>query len=182
MLQAGFHVHDDHIVLAIGQGGQDALEHDMLGADTAGAAHVHGAHDQQLDAVDVTGEGVGDVGNVGVELEELIGGVGAGALFHQGTHFGDGDDLVHFLLGKAQSQTQIGVGIHVGGQNGPAFVGVEPCQGGGQGGLTHAALTGNRYFHWKKTSYYLSNSNCNTNAAEFMKNGAPKGALSHEQS
>ena len=124
----------------------------MLRTDAAAAAHVHGTHDQQLHAIDLFGKGVGNVSHIGVELEELIGGGSAGAFFYQGAHFGDGDDGVHFLLRKAQSQTQIGVRVHVGGKDGASFVGVEPGQCGGQGGFAHAALTGNRYFHWKKTS------------------------------
>ena len=39
---------------------------------------------------------------------------------------------------------QIRIGIHIRSQNGTAFIGIEPSQGGGQGGLTHTALAGNR--------------------------------------
>ena len=125
----------------------------MLGADTAAAAHIHGAHDQKLHAVDILAEGIGDICNIGIELEELVGRVGTGALLHEGTHFGDRYDGVDLLLAQAQGQTQVGIGVHVSGQNSSALVCVEPCQGGGQGSLAYAALTGNRYFHWKKTSY-----------------------------
>ena len=71
----------------------------MLRADAAAATQIHGAHDQQLYAIDLFGKGVGNVSHIGVELEELVGGVGAGAFFHKIAHFGDGDDGVHFLLG-----------------------------------------------------------------------------------
>ena len=144
MLQTRFHIHDDHIVLPIGQRGKDGLQHHMLGADAAAAAHVHGTHDQQLHAVDLLGEGVRDVRHIGVQLEELIGGIRAGALLHQGAHLGNGDDGVHFLLAQSESQSQIGVRVHVGGQDGTSLVGVEPRQRGGQRGLSHAALAGNR--------------------------------------
>ena len=90
----------------------------MLRADAAAAAHIHGAHDQQLHAVDLLGVGVRDIRHIGVQLEELIGGVGAGALLHQGAHFGDGDDGIHLLLAQSKSQAQVGVRVHVGGQDG----------------------------------------------------------------
>ena len=144
MLQTRFHIHDDHIVLPIGQRREDGLQHHVLGADAAAAAHIHGTHDQQLDAVDLLGEGVRDIRHIRVQLEELIGGIGAGALLHQSAHFGDGDNGVHFLLTQSKSQSQIGVRVHVGGQNGTSLVGVEPRQRGGQRGLSHAALAGNR--------------------------------------
>ena len=82
MLQSRLHIHDDHVIFAVGQIGQHGLEHHMLRADAAAATQIHGAHDQQLYAVDLTGEGVGNVSHIGVELEELVGGVGAGAFFH----------------------------------------------------------------------------------------------------
>ena len=100
MLQARLHVHDDHIVLPIGQAGQDGLEHHVLRADAAAAAHIHRTHDQQLHAVDVLGIFFRDVGHIGIQLEKFIGFIGAGAFLHQSTHFGDGNDGVHFLLAK----------------------------------------------------------------------------------
>ena len=69
------------------------------------------------------------------------------------------------VLGQAQSQAQVGIGIHVGSQNSPAFVGIESCQGGGQCGLAHAALTGNRKFHWKRPR--ISNVTGSESAREF---------------
>ena len=101
VLQTGLHIHNDHIVLAEGQGGQDGFEHHVLRAYTAGAAHIHRTHDQQLDAVDVLGVLLGDVGHVGVQLIEPVGIGSSGALFHQGAHFADGDNGIHFLLAQA---------------------------------------------------------------------------------
>ena len=80
MLQTGLHIHDDHIVFAIGQCGEDGLEHHMLGTHTTRAAHIHRAHDQELDAVDGLGIQLGDVSHIGVELVELIVVGSAGAL------------------------------------------------------------------------------------------------------
>ena len=79
MLQACFHIHDDHIVLPIGQRGENGLEHYMFGTDTTAAAHIHSAHHQQFDAVDLLGEGVGNIRNLGIQLEKLVGNIGAGA-------------------------------------------------------------------------------------------------------
>ena len=119
----------------------------MLGTHAAAAAGVHGAHDQQLDAVDVLAELVRQVRDLGVQLVEGVAGVGGGALLGQLLHFGDGDDGVDLLLRQAQGQTQIGVRVHVGGQDGASLIGVQSGQGGGQGGLAHAALAGYCDFH-----------------------------------
>ena len=124
----------------------------MLRADTAAAAHVDGTHDQKLYTVDILAEGIGDIRNIGIQLVKLVGGGGTGALLHQSAHFGDGDNGIHFVLSQAKGQTQVGIRIHIGGQDGTSLVRVEPGQRGGQSGFTHAALAGNRYFHWKKTS------------------------------
>ena len=148
MLQPRLHVHNDHVVLAEHQRRQNGLEHHMLRADAAAAAGFHRAHHQQLDAVDVTGELIGDIAYLRVELEEFVGIRGAGAFLHQLAHFGNGDDGIDFLLRQAQRQSQIGVRVHVGGQHGTPFGGVQPGQCGGEGGLAHAALSGDRYFHW----------------------------------
>ena len=120
----------------------------MLGADAAAAAGLHRAHDQQLDAVDVAGEFVGDIADLRVQLEEFIGIGGAGALLYQLTHFGNRGDGVDLLLCQAQGQSQIGVRVHVGGQHSTALVGVQAGQRGGERRFAHAALSGNGYFHW----------------------------------
>ena len=73
----------------------------MLRTDAAGAAYIHGTHDQQLHAVDVLGVFLGDVGHVGVQLIEPVGIGSPGALFHQGAHFADGDDGIYFFLAQA---------------------------------------------------------------------------------
>ena len=116
----------------------------MLRANTAGAAYIHRTHDQQLDAVDVLGVLFGDVGHVGVQLVEPVGIGSAGTLLHQSAHFADGDDGIYFFLAQAQGQTQIGIRVYVGGEDGASLVGIEPGQGGGKGGFTHATLAGDR--------------------------------------
>ena len=119
----------------------------MLGADAAAAAGLHRAHHQQLDAVDIAGELIGDIADLRVQLEEFIGIGGAGALLYQLTHFGNGGDGVDLLLRQTQRQSQIGVRVHVGGQHSTAFVGVQAGQRGGERRLAYAALSGNGYFH-----------------------------------
>ena len=119
----------------------------MLRADAAGAAGVDGAHDEKLHAVDVLGELVGQVGDVGVELIEAVLVVGAGALLGELLHFGDGDDGVDLFLAQPQRQTQVGVRIDVGGEDRAPFVGVQPRERGGQRRLADAALAGDSYFH-----------------------------------
>ena len=42
------------------------LEHDMLRADAAGAAGINRAHNEKLDAVDILGKLIGQIGNVRV--------------------------------------------------------------------------------------------------------------------
>ena len=68
VLQAGLHIHDDHVVLAEDQAGQDRLEHHVLGADAAGTAGFHRAHHQQLHAVDFAGIGVGYIADLRIQL------------------------------------------------------------------------------------------------------------------
>ena len=119
----------------------------MLGADAAGSAGVDRAHDEKLDAVDFLGELFGEVGNLGVELIEAVLVVCAGALLGELLHLGDGDDGVDLFFGKAECQTQIGVGIHVGREDCPALVGVKPRQCGGKRCFANAALAGDSYFH-----------------------------------
>ena len=147
MFQTGLHVHNDHVVLAEHQAGQQRLEHHMLGAHAAGAAGVHGAHDQQLDAVDVLGQFVGQIRDLRIELVEGVAGVGSGTLPGQFLHFGDGDDGIDLLLRQTQGQAQVGVGVHIGGKHRAPLVGIEPGKGGREGGFTHTALAGNSDFH-----------------------------------
>ena len=56
VLETCLHVHDDHIVLAEDEVGQNRLEHHVLGADAAGSAGIDRTHDEKLDAVDILGE------------------------------------------------------------------------------------------------------------------------------
>ena len=147
MLQTGLHVHDDHVVPAENQAGQQGLEHHVLRAHTAAAAGIHGAHDQQLDAVYVLCQLVGQVGNLRVELIEGVAVVGAGALLGKLLHLGDGDDGVDLLLAQPQGKPQIGVRIHIRRQHRASLGGVEPRQGRGQGGFAHAALARDGNLH-----------------------------------
>ena len=147
MLEPGLHVHDDDVVPAEDQVRHDRLEHHVLRADAAGAAGVDGAHDEKLHAVDVLGELVGQVRDVGVELIEAVLVVGAGALLGQLLHFGHGNDGVDFFLAQPQRQTQVRVRIDIGGEDRAPFVGVQPRERGGQRRLADAALAGDSYFH-----------------------------------
>ena len=70
----------------------------MLRAHASGAAGVNSAHDQQLHAVDVPAELVGQIGDLGVEFVEGVGLVGGGALLGQLLHLRDGNDCVDLLL------------------------------------------------------------------------------------
>ena len=153
MLQPGLHVHDHHVVLPENQCGQDGLEHHVLRAHAAGPAGVHGAHDQELHAVDVPAQLIGQIGHLGIELIEGVGLVGGGALLGQLLHLGDGDDGVDLLLRQAQRQPKIGVRVHVGGQNVAALGGVKTAECRGEGGLAHPALAGDGYFHRKSFFY-----------------------------
>ena len=121
----------------------------MLRTDAAAAAHIHGAHHQELHTAHVLGVFLRNVRHIGVQLKEFIGFVGAGAFLYQGPHFGDGDNGVHLLLAEPQGQAQVGVRVYIGGQDGTSLRCIEPGQGGREGGFTHAALAGNRYFHGK---------------------------------
>ena len=80
-------------------------------------------------------------------MKNLLAAVRAGALLHQLAHLGDGHDRIDFFLGKAQRQTQIRVRIDVRGEYGAPFVGIQPCEDGGEGGFSDAALSGDGYFH-----------------------------------
>ena len=66
MLETGLHVHDDHIVLAEDQARENGLEHHMLGTHAAAAAGVHGAHDQELDAVTILAQLIRQIGDLGI--------------------------------------------------------------------------------------------------------------------
>ena len=151
MLETCLHVHDDHIVLAEDEVGQNRLEHHVLGADAAGSAGIDRTHDEKLDAVDILGELFGEVGDLGVQLIEAVLVVCAGALLGELLHFGDGDDGVDLFFRETERQTQIGVRVDVGSENRPAFVGVESCKSGRKRGLADAALAGDSYFHMVKT-------------------------------
>ena len=119
----------------------------MLGTDTAASAGLHRAHNQELNAVDLLGIGVGNISHLRIEFEELIEFIGARPLLHQLAHLGDGDDGVDLFLAEAQRQAQICVRIHVGRENGASFFSVQSAESGGQGCLAHAALAGNSDFH-----------------------------------
>ncbi len=149
MLQPGLHVHHHHVVLPEDQRGQDGLEHHMLRAHAAGPAGVHGAHDQQLHAVDVPAQLVRQIGDLRIELVKGVALVGGGALLRQLLHLGDRNDGVDLLLRQAQCQSKIGIRVHVGGQNIAPLGGVETAEGGGEGGLPNPALASDGYFHRK---------------------------------
>ena len=119
----------------------------MLGTDTATSTYIYRTHHQQLYTVDFLCVDFGDVRYIGIELEEFIGGSCTGPLLHQGTHPGDGDDRIHLFLGHTQRETQIGIRVYIGSKNGTAFIGIQSCQCGGQGGFAHTAFSGNGDFH-----------------------------------
>ena len=124
----------------------------MLRAHAAAAADVDRAHDKQLHAVDLMGVFFGNIGNEGVELEEFIGLVRAGALLDERAHFGDGDDGIDLLLAHAKRKAQVGVRIDVRSQHGAALVGVKPRQRGGERRFADAALAGDRELHTQMPS------------------------------
>ena len=147
MLKSRLHVHDDHVVPAEDEIRQNRLEHHVLRADAAGAAGVDRAHDEQLDAVDIFGKLVGQIGNVRVQLIEAVLVVCTRALLGKLLHFGDRDNGIDLFLRQAQRQTQICIRVDVGREDGAPFVGVETCERGGQRRLADAALAGDSYFH-----------------------------------
>lgn len=112
-------------------------------------AGVDRAHHEQLDAVDLLRQLIRQIRDLRIELVERVHIVRAGALLGELLHLGNGDDGVDLFLGHAQRQSEIGVRVDVGGQNGAPFVGIEPGQCGGQRRLADAAFAGDRYFHWK---------------------------------
>ena len=147
MLKSRLHVHDDHVVPAEDEIRQNRLEHHVLRADAAGAAGVDRAHDEKLHAVDIFGKLVGQIGNVRVQLIEAVLVVCTRALLGKLLHFGDRDNGIDLFLRQAQRQTQIGIRVDVGCEDGAPFVGVETCERGGQRRLADAALAGDSYFH-----------------------------------
>jgi hypothetical protein len=123
---------------------QDALEHYVRRADAAGAAARYGAHQQKLYAVYLAGEHLRQIVNLGAYFEKLAEGVRGGAFPDKLLHFGYRGYLAQLFLGKAQRQPQVCVRVHVGGQNVPSLVGIEPCKDRRQSGFSHSALSCNR--------------------------------------
>jgi hypothetical protein len=71
VLKAGFHVHDDGLVPADYQVGNEALKHDVFRAYAAAAPGFHCPHKEELDPVFLQGKPVGYVVHFLVYLKEF---------------------------------------------------------------------------------------------------------------
>ncbi len=151
MLEAGLHIHDDHVVAAENKVRNDLFKHYMLRTDAAGTARFDRPHDEELYAVFFPSQHVGDIVHLWVDFKKFPKSLRPGprTLGDKLSHLGYGQHAVQLFSRKAQRQAQVGVRVHVGGQHLASFLGIQPCKDRGNGGLPDAAFSRNCNFHMR---------------------------------
>ncbi len=144
VLDAGFQVHHEGLVLVKDQVLDKGSKQDAFRTGAPGASLLNGTENEQRNSLVAVGAGVGDVRHLGVHLEHLavLLHLGAGSLLDEGLPLGDGDDLPAVIGGDAQGGGQTGGRVGIDGQHPASLPSHQQGQGGRQCGLADAALAG----------------------------------------
>ncbi len=100
----------------------DPSEHHMLRTDASAPARLHGTQKEKLDAVAGFTVRIRNVVHFRIQFVKLIVLSGSGTLFHQLPHLTDGKDGIQHILRKSKRQPQIGIRVHICGENRPSFL------------------------------------------------------------
>ena len=112
MFQAGFHIHDHHII-SVNHKVIDPFKHHMFRADASASACFHSSKDKQFYAITGFSIGIRNIVYLWVQFIKLILAVGSGTFFYQLTHLGDWNNGIQCFFVKSKGKTQVRIRIHI---------------------------------------------------------------------